>query len=652
MMSRINSGSRKCTRLIPTALALVGITASTANAMPYYKTESGLTSLKAAAIASDPTLSGSAVFSDHIARNQLFISPSSKKTQTGNYEITAPPACEILSNQYYLTYMVPTEKVESWDEVALKGPVSGYFDSHYGNYIRHHTIIEEMAQGIIKIESYRMANPKIVEEYEAAEAVHNFALASQLEAKTAFESYTLRLRSLTDSAALISTPDGMALLKDQIAAVQAEFAENRPALAKAIAESNVKVNNARTRFAAAKGAYNAVVPDETKINNRIAVLNTLFDSLQTSSKQVFTDNNVVLTQFETVGVGIARASFSIWGDEEARFRAIVSQTNPEYSVSRLPIYDIRLNPVQANTTPSSITSSEPRIDAILNNGSSLALINNSSPTIGNSVEKGLPVFQSDGKPVEPQVTVLSGAGAGTYQTLVSRGAYCTGNSARQYRTATPENTLVSDAAITTMKVGVFQPRESNVLAQSVALSYTYNLKNDPISISCEMDIKKFSSYTSSKKSSGFLFWRKSRTNEDRALLQESGIFCKNESNDFGGEALAKAEVMMDEMQREIGAEYILQYAKSYEVTTFKESEMPNPGAAAEKMGTAMQALCGANVYCQVGSIVLKNGNELFGSSSGSSSGSDSITGKISRKYYEHSYTSLPGSAVVDLTVTL
>lgn len=634
------------------ALALTGILSNTAQSMPYYKTDDALKSMNASAIASDPVLSGSAIFSDHVARNQLYISPSSKKTQTGSYQITATPACEILSNQYAITYMVPRESAEEWNDIARKGPVSGYFDFSYGNYIRHQTIIMEMAQIIEKIETSKSQHASEVEEYETAQAEYTFALDTQSEAKTQLDSYSLRLRSLTDSVALISTPEGIVLLKDQIAAVQAEFNEQRPILAKAIAESNIKVNSARSRLASATGAYKAVIPDESKLMTRISVLNTLFETLQDSSKRVFTDNNLLLTTLETTGVGVASASFTIWGDEEARFRNVLSQTNPDYMVSRLPIYDVRLSPVQSNSNSSSILSSDPKLTSALNNRNSLALVNNSTAPLSSGVADGLALFESSNKPVVPQISTLTGSGTGTYQTLVSRGAYCTGNSARHYRSVTPENPLAGDPSITLMKVGIYQPRESNLLAQSVALSYKYNVKNDPINISCEMDIKKFTSFTSSKKSSGFLFWRKNRSKEDRTLIQESGINCKNENNSFGQEGNERAQALLDEMQREVAAEYILQYAKSYEITTYKESEMPNPGAAAEKMGTAMQALCGPNVYCQVGSIILKNGNELFGSSSGASSGSDTITGTISRKYYEQSYTSLPGSAVIDLTVTL
>ncbi|RYZ62215.1 MAG: hypothetical protein EOP09_19040, partial [Proteobacteria bacterium] len=53
----------------PALLALTGILSSTTQAMPYYKTDDALKSMNASAIASDPVLSGSAIFSDHVARN-------------------------------------------------------------------------------------------------------------------------------------------------------------------------------------------------------------------------------------------------------------------------------------------------------------------------------------------------------------------------------------------------------------------------------------------------------------------------------------------------------------------------------------------------------------------------------------------------------
>lgn len=651
-MSLKKSTIRNYYRYFPTLFALAGMLASTANAMPYYNKQTLTSKLDASLLAVDPILSSAEVFADHLDSKTLYVSPASKKIQAGVFSLAATPACEILENQYALTYMVPPVTQDKWIEYALKGPVSGYFDFSVGIFLRNTTLIEELRSKVVNIESIREAHPKEVAAYEAALKEVEVKQDAKDDAQREYDKYPQRIKDLT--AALIAAASNSELLASynrEIEATREEFVAQAPRLVSEIDRSTQALSEAASRLVEAEGEYKAAVPDETEIMNRIEVLTKLYEILQKSAKQAFDDNNKVLMTLETSGIGTASANYSIWGDEATRLKEVASRSGADFNVYRLPIYDIHIAPVQRSEAASTISSSISKLNDTLNNSNSFALVNASSTAIGDGTTTNASSFEANGQQVETSISTLNDAEPRTFQNLVTRGAYCTGSSKRNFVSATiPERN--ADNERINLQVGKFKSRMNPILAQSVALSYAYNLKNDPVDISCELDILKFSSWTSTKKSSGFLFWRKKKTNEERKMIQENGITCKNSMSDFGEANKDHAEEIMDKMTQEIGAEYILQYAKSYEITRYKDAELPNPGASAEKLGTAMQALCGGNIYCEVGSIVMKTGADLFGATTGSSSGSETITGKISRRYSEHSYTSLPGSAVIDLTVQL
>lgn len=631
---------------------LLGTMSSQLLAMPSYNASSQLHTLRADLLLNDPLLNSAEIFGDHIDPQTLYVSPANRKVQTGVFRLETAPACEILANQYALTYMVPSVPASEWSQAALKGPVSGYFDFSFGNYLRNHRIINELAIKIGEIEEMRAQNPEIISEYESALSDYEFKLQERDKAQFEYDKFATRIKELTQVLiAAGSDTQLMEAYRSEIVATREEFSSSAPRLIRAIAEATSTLNLASSRLAAAKGSYSKAVPNEALLLNRIAVLSTLFDSLQSSSKRVFDDNNRILVTLETSGVGRAAASYSIWGDEVARLKSVAEQSNAHYNVWKLPIYDVRVAPTQSSQVPSTVDSSQ-QLSPILNNAASMTLVNQTSSPLATGAESNSSSFSRNGRPIQTRIAILGNEGAMSFDNVVTRGAYCTGSSQRNVERSTVSDANSMDSNYFSLQRGVYKPRVEPVLSQSVALSYTYNLKNQPVDISCEMDIQKFSRWTSQKNSSGFLFWRLKKSGEERRWIQENGLVCSHIKNDFGPGGSERAQEILDQMTQEIAAEFILQYAKSYEILGYKEVDLPNPGVAASKLGTAMGVLCGANVYCQVGSIVLKTGNELFGYTKGSASGIESISGKISRNYREHAYTSLPGSAVIDLTVTL
>ncbi|WP_218109852.1 hypothetical protein [Oligoflexus tunisiensis] len=642
---------------------LVGLLLSSgqAAAMPYYQTSQVMNLVDAQKVASDAVLRTVSIYADHDDQGLLYVSPASRKTQAGQYQISASPVCEILANQYTLVYAVPHESLEEWRNRAKAGPYSAYFDLNFGNYIRQAPILEEMALKISQIDELRKQHPEITSAYEKAKQAWEAAQARYTRADGAIKDYAARLKQQQDQMALAMSPEAIKLIQDEVAAIRKEYEERLPTLREELVAANQEVIRTEAAHATAKGEYDAVVPDETAVQARITTLSTVFDSLNQFATKTYTTANTNLVTLETAAVGTANASYSIWSDEEARLRASL-KPGARAAVARLPIFNIRFKEPQQSDKPSSVVPGQmpnvPSLTPSIDNAVSIENRGTDSSTTPLTTGEGvaLTVFEKDGKPVQPKTDLYQGAGSGSFTRLITRGAYCTGDSDRKVNIFKVPGEVSSRFKRFDVPVGEYVPRNRNILAQSVALEYDMNLKTDPIAVTCTMDISRFRSWVSQSGNSGFLFWRKKWSKEERTAVDRSGLACNVDISETGtggsGDTQARLDTIRQAMMQDMAAEFILTYAKSYQFQASQQAVEPNVAAPAQKFGTALQALCGPNVYCQVGAIVLKNGAELFGSTRGSASGQEHISGTISRSYSERAYITKPGEATIDLTVTL
>jgi hypothetical protein len=632
-----------------------------AAAMPYYRSSQAMNAIDAQKIANDPVLKNVSLFGDHADGNMLYVSPASRKSQTGQYQIAASPVCEILANQYALVYAVPQDSLENWRTLAKAGPYSAYFDLNFGNYIRQSPVLEEMALKISQIDSLRQQHQSKTDAYERAKQVLDAAKARFTRADGAIKDYPARIRQQQDGMALAITPEAIKLIQDEIAAIRKEYEERLPGLREELVAANREVIKAESDFARAKGEYDAVVPNTEEVQARITTLSNTFGALAEFATKTFTVANTNLINLETAAVGTANASYSIWGDEEARLRASL-KPGSNVTIARLPIFNIRFKEPQSNDKASSVVPGAipnvPSLTPSLDNSVSVenrGIDSNTTP-LKTSEGVGLGTFEKNGQPVLPKTDVYSGAGAGTFTRLITRGAYCTGDSNRKVNVFKVPGEVNSRFKRFDVPVAQYEQRSRNILAQTVALEFDMNLKTDPLDVTCTMDISRFRSWVSRSGSSGFLFWRKKWSKEERTAIDQSGLACDVGISETGtgssAETQARLDTIRQAMLQDMAAEFVLTYAKSYQFTASQKATEPNVQQPAEKFGTALQALCGPNVYCQVGAIVLKTGAELFGSTRGSASGEEHISGTISRSYRERAYITKPGDATIDLTVTL
>lgn len=632
-------------------------------AMPKYDSDNAeLNALQAFARNQDPIIKGAQILGDDHA-DLLYISPSSKKAHAGAFQQLANPACHILKNHYDLTYLMPDVPVEDYAEFAKKGPFTPFFDTRVGNYVRYASIINRMTNKMDEISQLKSKNSKIVEEFEIARANFEQAQAEYNDADAAYGELIRKIQSLVDLLGHTNDDEKRARIREAIDEANRIMDQEGPKREERLSKAINEINRVRPIYVSTRAAYNAAIPNIEDLNEQVASLFKIFEHINNVAMSNFVANEKSLQDFESSTVGIAKASYSIWGDEESRLQNVLSSFNLErpyfrqYGAARLPIHNIRLK------KPKGIEMSGAVSGSFLSGDTSTVITNMGSTSdgmlIGNVTKASkYPIFIKDDEQVTPAIQTLSGDGAGTYNNLVTRGSFCTGNSKRRSWMVESQFMVDESPIKSRFEVYSYQPRTTNILAQSVALEYDFYVRSKPIKVDCSLDVSRFRTFTATSGSSGILFWRKSWSSADRTRADNSGIVCQvnvSPSGDYPNykEQNEYAQSIQQAMMQEIAAEYILTYAKSWEIYRYQPAVPDiNPGKGAYKAGTALMALCGTNIYCAIGGIILKTGNELFGSHSHRDTNYDHLTGKIHRSYEENSWTTSSGQAVIDLTVNL
>lgn len=629
--------------------------------MPKYNArDAEVNAFQAHAVQKDPLLRGTMVMADDKS-SVLYVSPSSKKVQTGLFQQVVSAACDVLEKDYQMTYLLPNVPVEQYVDFAkTHGSYSPFFDYRVGNYVRQAKILSEIAHKVAQIQQIKDTHRNVIAAYEKAKALFEDAQKTFNIADAAYNQLDKNVHKYYQSWLDAETDEERIALKialDEAKQIRTEEKAERKATLQA---ARRELSTQQIAYQTAKEIYDQNVPSLDDINKDVASLMQFFQNIENFSAHHFTLNEQALQAFENTSIGLATASYSIWGEEEARIEQALASFKSRssffagVSVVRLPIHNIRLKKPISTTLAAGISGNF-NGDASLTveqkgvAKDSLILSNQSKPS-------DHAIFTKNERLVKPEVKTLSGDGAGTYQNLVTRGAVCTGTSQRhsvKIRTLTKEY----DGEIEkNFEVPVYQDRKTNVLAQSVALEYDFFVRSEPIGVNCSLDIQKFRSFVTTSGESGFLFWRESWSEDQRTRMEKSGISCElnlsplEENLDYEEQRL-HLESIKQAMMQEIAAEFLFTYAKSWQAV-HRSISLPNPGKAANQAGVAVMSLCGANPYCVITAIVLKTGDELFGAHYDSVTTEDYLSGTIKRSYDETSWTTSSGQAIIDLIVTL
>ncbi|SMF55173.1 hypothetical protein [Pseudobacteriovorax antillogorgiicola] len=545
-----------------------------------------LSTLQAKARAESEVLKGVAIFSDSEVDQTIYVSPANKRRVGSLFQLTDAPNCNAYEASFRTTYVYPSN-IDNISSEELKtyaqSPFSPYFDMKYGNYVRYQTILDRLANTLVEASETDLSDPTF----------------------------------------------------------------------------SIKINNI------------------TALSNLFATFNeTAAKTFKVAKLDTDTQSNKV--------VGKGNAAWTVWGNEEAELQNVVNalgSRNIDYrnlNVRRLPIFDIRsqisfslerqpeqtLNPL-GDLVDNTVPNPSPAPDT-LPPESPVPLPSNSVPlpTIETGTFGGAPLNENltddatvssaltakdpqtgEDMAVKVKTNTPKNNGAGVISIPISQGALCAIPALRTALVSVPKYGPVQ-SSVQPLVFSDFTRRNTSLLAQTVALNYSYYLRTEPTKVSCTLDGAKFQSFLSTKKNSGFLFWRKKKSSETFTDIQKAGISCTVFESPGNG---INVEDLRQKFSQEIAAEYLTQISGfSYKVDTSPAVLPTEHQRFFNDAGSAMKGLCGTNPYCQIGAIAIQNAPQLFGSTSAGRNVTVNRDFKFYRNYDYTGFTVEPSSSTIEI----
>ncbi len=650
---------RKSVRLV--AAALAALQAPSLMAMPKSATHyPGMTNFQAYAIAHDDRLKNVNILHDDTA-NTLYVSPSSKTAEFSGFQTTGTFACDVLENQWQLTFAFPdVSDTAGLTAVANQGPFSPYFDSLFGLPVHSESLIRSIADKIAAIDGLKASHPDIVKQYSATKEAYTQAANNVTNSQASVDNLNGSLQSAVTLLGTATTVDTQKAAREALDAVRAQFNSTMPGLLSALATQKETAAKAGLAYAQAKGAYDSAFPNIVDMQAEVKALASIYSDLTKTASDAFTSSYELLQSIENTPVGVAQGSYEIWGDEESALRqAVSSNSNSLYSsflggitsVARLPIFDVRSTSAvvpekyQAGVVPPGMANVSAASSQAFASGDVIGGDAAAVRTVNTSFRSG----PANNAPlIGFKATTVADGGAGILGAVITRGALC--------QASTPSQRILDVSAYNSpfkLIVPQYVARRENVLYQSVAFNYKYQVRTDPTSVRCDLDADKLISHVSSSGSDTFLLWSTSWSSEELDKAASYGLSCKVK-NSGGDDGLNTDQLnnMKQKMTMELIADFALQLGDSVAINTMMATAPASGGNAYAEMGEAAQSVCGINVYCQLGAIALKNLNKLVNFSSGGSNSTTHVTGHFYRDYSLENYTVLPGTAVTQVKVAL
>ena len=634
----------KLTHLTTGSLIALATLETGAQAMPSNsKANPALVSPLSQQITAQKGLYGSKVLIDETSR-LLYVSPAERKTQKGSYTpLGYVVNCSTLKAGYELLYRLPP--VDQALRIAKEGPYSPFFDLSYGLYISNASLLREVKSKMMAISDIQTAA------FTSSEIIYNELHVDLTAVSAKLDSLDTAIDTAFKHSDLATTTDEESRAKQALVEARAEKAARAPELKEKLRALEARFVTASADYIRAKAIWTNYDVQIKPLLEAVNGINAAFGVEMLLAKDAFKEAKLMLDNLESKIVGLAAAGYTIWDNEASLLRDIVSRNSTDasgqpvqpYSVNQLSLYNVALKPVLmrnvANTaahTDVSYTASTPLFDE-------------------RDKDKEMTTTFKDaaGNPIKIAYHPAPNQGAGVYMALITEGAYCGGGSSEPQlqRVSLPGS---SDTPIV-FGVPVFENHESDMLFhQPVALSYDFNVRAEPINVKCSLHVHNFMQLTRDSGSSQFLFWGHQWDDTTRNLTKNNGVSCTvldNVTGDQEGleEHKQYVQALQQKMSQEVMAEFILNYAKAWTVTSNPPPAAP-PANPFPNLGNGMAMLCGSNAYCAIGSIILKNADELFGQHNGRTSDTSTMDGTITRDYTEISYTVQHGEAIIDLEV--
>ncbi len=635
---------------VPTAI-LAATASSTAFALPDFKATSQTLKNISHEAAANPALSGTTILKDSDS-DVIYVSPATRKVQAGVFSPTADvDNCEPLQSLYAMTYLVPSAPVEQWPDIAKKGPFSPFFDMNFGNEVRYAALADRLVAATQAEVLFQQSHAVEYSEYIRTKDLFDAKKSVVDTLQSKFDGLDARIDRAMKLLEVASTAEEMTSAREALRIAKQERAERFPEFKVTYRKALDELEGARGPFAAADGTwapYKDKSLDLTKARQNIEDTLAFVNAMSTNA---FMASQANLTREENRLVGIAAVTFSLFEKEVDAVRSLPSARN--MMVNPLSVYDVSLG--------GSIEKNSVKSTAVLGANSP-----NGAPTTFDftTVDYGRAAGASETRTTGfPTFANLSGqpffktiqapvSGPQTIRSPVSRGAYCTGTRKRQ----SDPHTVSGNGGATKFNGFRYVARTSPLFADSVGLRYKYAVKAEPVNVNCTLKFNLNSDFTRNAGKVTGLFYSRQWDDTTRNAVANNGITCDVANLVPPGPDSDSRKALIDELtqkySQEVAAEFILTYGKSWAVATVDSAPIPysEREKALSKMGTAMLALCGPNLYCQISGLVLKTLDEIFGTTSGNTTRHDEFKVAITRDYRWNGWTEVGGQAAIDLEV--
>ena len=580
--------------------------------------------------------------------------------QAGRAAITGVANCAMLRDTMDFTYLVPEGDLIKGAESSQ---VSPYFNLHFALPIRKSKMLDNAAISIAAIGKIKEEHFEEENAFEAAKSAYEDSVDMLGKLQTSFDRLDKKLDDARDRIRTAANEPERAVARETYELLQKEVAAEKPLLRTSIFAAEDEVARLRDVFRIARSKwsiYDGRITSYEKIASSSLVLYKLEEGV---AKDAYDLSFKTLTAHEAKSVGYASVGFTLWDKEVEEMNKVLADRptwgsrygNPGWTVAKaIPIFDVKM--AQPNSIAETIIVDGANSGVAANGPARLEvkLGEGVAPKMSSSLDASPELFKSEsGKSIKFPVAKYSNDSAGSFYANITQGGYCMGTN----KLESLQDKIPTPNGNTDLIVYRYRERPANAVAvQAAALNYSYYVKADPVSVHCTLNAKRFMTFTRNSGTRTSWFKKTRWDDTTRNELRENGVSCETTDTPTWIDPSVQAEYLdaiKTQYTQDLMAEQILTLASSWQI-----SAMPPSGPASEKSrffsqtGAAMQALCGGNSYCQIGGIVWKDLNQIFGSSAGESSTRDEFEANIKRDFTLNTWRPGIGGAVIDLSVQI
>jgi hypothetical protein len=412
--------------------------------------------------------------------DMIYVTPATRKSEQGVFSPAADAGqCSGLQSLYSIAYMVPAGDPSGWKAVALEGPFSPFFDMNYGNYIRYATMRENLVQQKLNLQKYLEDHKDVygpyITEKEIFDAKQKTVDSLKGELK-ALDDAIIRALNLLSIAV---EPEELATCKQAVLEAKQDRLEKSPQLKSDLRDAMLALEAERPKWAAAYGAWAPYAPQLDDLDTKLTQIQDISDAVDAAALKAWSTSYKNLLAEENRLVGTAAITYSIYSNEVDLVRALPSARN--VPINPMPLYDISFG---GSISKNAIKSSQTNASA----GYPSANLDVQQVQYGNMVgtvsSQMVPTafLSSMGQQFLIQRALPTSIAPQTIYSPVSRGAFCMGKRGGEqvtYKLERGSYDYVMDAY-------KYVPRSATVFADSVGLSFKYDVAAEPTSVKCAL----------------------------------------------------------------------------------------------------------------------------------------------------------------------